>query len=55
LISDGFSVILTSRNRIAIPVFGCLMAKSQAISGSPEETLLTVQQTLQTAEETEQH
>jgi predicted ATPase len=55
LISDGFGVIVASRNRIAMPVFGRLMAKAQANAGRPSEALLTVERTLQTAEETGQH
>jgi tetratricopeptide (TPR) repeat protein len=55
LIRDGFDVILASRNRLAFPIFGCLIAKAQANAGRPSEALLTVEQTLQAADETGQH
>jgi predicted ATPase len=54
-IRDGFGVILASRNRVAMPLFGCLMANVQAAAGQPLEALATIDQTFQAAEETGQH
>ncbi len=54
-IRDGFSTILASRNRVAMPLFGCLMANVQAAAGQPLEALATIDQTFQAAEETGQH
>jgi len=55
LIRDGYDVILASRNRIAMPIFGCLMTNALIEVGRPSEGLLIVDQHLTMAEETGQH
>lgn len=45
LIRDGYDVILASRNRIAMPIFGCLMANALIKVGRPSEGLLIVNNT----------
>jgi DNA-binding winged helix-turn-helix (wHTH) protein/tetratricopeptide (TPR) repeat protein len=55
LTRNGYDVVRANRQRIAMPIFGCLMAGVQATAGLLGEALRTVEQTIEVAEETAQH
>jgi DNA-binding winged helix-turn-helix (wHTH) protein/tetratricopeptide (TPR) repeat protein len=54
-VRDGYGVILASRNRVAMPLFDCVMANAQAAAGRPLEALETLEAASQAAEQTGQH